>query len=45
MKYFYLFVKRLFCKHKNKFEIFRYYPDRYVIDHCPDCGKDIWTDL
>jgi len=36
---------KMFCKHKNKTEIFRCYQDRYVIEVCNDCGKVIYSDL
>lgn len=39
------YIKRIFCKHKNRTEIFRYYPDRCLIEECDSCGKEIWSDL
>jgi len=38
-------MKHLFCKHKNKVEIYRDYQDRFSNFSCPDCGKIIWGDL
>lgn len=37
--------EKMFCKHKNKTEIFRCYQDRYVSEVCNDCGKVIYSDL
>lgn len=37
--------KKIFCKHKSKTELHRYYQDRYVSYVCNDCGKVIYTDL
>ena len=37
--------EKMFCKHKNKTEIFRCYQDRYVSGVCNDCGKVIYSDL
>jgi len=37
--------EKMFCKHKNKTEIFRCYQDRYVSEVCNDCCKIIYSDL
>jgi hypothetical protein len=37
--------EKMFCKHKNKTEIFRCYQDRYVSEVCNNCGKVIYSDL
>ena len=37
--------EKMFCKHKNKTEIFRCYQDRHVRELCNDCGKVIYSDL
>lgn len=38
------FLKRK-CKHLNKKEVFRYYPDSYIIFKCMDCGEEIYEEL
>ena len=37
--------EKMFCKHKDKTEIYRCYQDRYVSEVCNDCGKVIYSDL
>jgi hypothetical protein len=37
--------EKMFCKHKNKTEIFRCYQEGYVSEVCNDCGKVIYSDL
>ena len=36
----FIWIKKLFCKHKNVNEIYRDYPERSVIDKCNDGGKE-----
>jgi hypothetical protein len=39
-------LKRLFCKHKHRTELFvDYQQDRYIMEKCNDCGKIICSDL
>lgn len=33
------------CKHRNKLEIYRDYPDRYIKFKCEDCGEEVYEDL
>ena len=33
------------CKHLNKKEIYRDYPDAYIEDECLDCGERIFEDM
>lgn len=39
------FIILLFCRHKKSIEIFRCYQDRYVINKCSKCNKEIYKDL
>ena len=40
-----IWFEKMFCKHKDKTEIFRCYQDRYVRELCNDCVKVIYSDL
>lgn len=49
-----MFLKKLFmfkwfksrkCKHLNKKEMFRDYPDGYIQYKCLDCGEEIFVDM
>jgi hypothetical protein len=31
--------ERMFCKHKNRIEIFRSYEEKYISGVCLNCGK------
>jgi len=38
-------IKQLFCQHKNKKLEFLCHPDRYIVERCINCGKEIWSDI
>jgi len=33
------------CKHPNKTEVWREYPDAYIEYKCDDCGEHIFEDM
>ena len=37
--------EKIFCKHKEKIEIYRCHQDRYVTDVCCNCGRVVYSDL
>lgn len=38
-------IEKMFCKHKDRTELYRCYQERYAKDVCNDCGKIIYEDI
>lgn len=41
----FLVIAPVKCKHLNKKEVFRYYPDAYIEFKCLDCGAEVFKDM